>query len=105
MEELSRRANDMEREKKKNNVVIRVWATGMGENGVSKLWLVELGNQEEKKEVMRMKKKFKGNLISMDEDRMIVNDSRNCKEEKWKCLKKKEGVKKLCVEWWVCMSE
>lgn len=46
-----------------------VKALGRGEYGVPKLWLVELGSEEEKMDVMRVKGRLKGSVIRIDEDR------------------------------------
>lgn len=95
--DLSRRVDVVEKEKRKRNVVIRgmnvgvmegkravekvlawvgvnvsvgmVKALGRGEYGVPKLWLVELGSEEEKMDVMRVKGRLKGSVIRIDEDR------------------------------------
>lgn len=95
--DLSRRVDVVENEKRKRNVVIRgmnvgvmegkravekvlawvgvnvsvgmVKALGRGEYGVPKLWLVELGSEEEKMDVMRVKGRLKGSVIRIDEDR------------------------------------
>ncbi|XP_043475697.1 uncharacterized protein LOC122507179 [Leptopilina heterotoma] len=97
MGDLSRRVDVVENEKRKKNVVIRgmnvgvlegkravekvlawvgvnvsvkmVQALGKGEYGVPKLWLVELGSEEEKMDVMRVKGRLKGSVIRIDEDR------------------------------------
>lgn len=41
----------------------------IGETGTLKLWLVELGSEEEKMEVIKLKGRVKGSVIRIDEGR------------------------------------